>query len=110
MALSDRADRLRSYLANRPGVLTTKQRPLSPDNGVVSEVDKHQTPDSVRRCVASVVNKGDKTTKVDPPEEEKSKAFAVCWDSKNKGQLTKGLSGKTGEVRKSQYKALLKKV
>ena len=39
-----------------------------------------------------------------PSKEEKSKAFAICWDSHNKGELSKGLSG----TRKSQYKALLK--
>ena len=96
-------------MANRPGGLASRQRSLSPDKNVVSEVEKHKTPDPVRRCVASVVNKGDQETVADPSKEEKSKAFAVCWDSHNKGELSKGLSGKTGEARKSQYKALLKK-
>ena len=96
--ISIRVNRLRGYLSNRQ--VTLDETP----GRDISEVKKHQTPEVVRRCVASVVNKGDKTTKVDPSKEEKSKAFAICWDSHNKGELSKGLSG----TRKSQYKALLK--
>ena len=58
-----------------------------------------------------MINKGSTDSEVsvdDVSPEEKSKAFAVCWASYNKGNLDKGLRGKIGKDRKAQYKSLLK--
>jgi len=83
------------------------------DRGLIShdEAKKHRTPTPIARCVASVINKGGGSRSMtDVSDEEKSRAFAVCWASKNKGQLgKKGFGGKQGKARKKQYKALFKK-
>lgn len=113
----DRAERLRKHLIARQALMQSKetQRILSvfDELGMLpkEEAETHQTPSPVRRCVASVVNKGGKGKRDDDDvsDKEKSKAFAVCWASHNKGKLSKGFAGKEGKQRKGQYKALLKK-
>lgn len=82
--------------------------------GVDSVVEKkeHQTPKPVRRCVASVVNKGSTTGKrksQGTSAKEKSKAFAICHSMNNKGKLKAKPDDKTAKTREKQYDALLKK-
>lgn len=106
-----RAQRLQAYLAEKKERLLSKEAQMF--QSVLSgfdEADTHQTPSPVRRCVASIINKGGSGTKDhdDVSKKKKSKAFAVCWAQHNKGRLSKGFGGKEGKMRKGQYKALLK--
>lgn len=113
--MDNRSSRLRQYLAHRLNRLREEEAQmissLHKEFLLMHEGKKHKTPSPVRRCVAAVVNKDviDKKRDVDDvPDDEKSKAFAVCWASYNKGLLKKGFGGKRGKSRKSQYKSLLK--